>query len=105
MGQYQTIEELKQLVVLSNCLKSRPFDWADIADIKDFYLEAQSYARLNKKPTVSVYVQKDNNSNTIRVAKRVKEIIAKFEKTHLDSALNFRSSQTSPRLSKRPWRT
>lgn len=79
MGQFQTIEELKQLVVLSNSQKSA-IRLADIADVKDFYLEAQSYARLNKKPTVSVYVQKDNNSNTIRVAKRVKELIAKFEK-------------------------
>ena len=61
----------------------------DIADIKDFYLEAKSYARLNKKPTVSVYVQKDNNSNTIRVAKRVKEMVAKFEKTQMDSAISL----------------
>lgn len=89
MGQYQTMEELKKLVVLTNEHKSA-IRLGDIADVKDFYLEAQSYARLNKKPTVSVYVQKDNNSNTIRVAKRVKDVIAKFEKNpELDPSIKF----------------
>lgn len=88
MGQYQTIEELKQLNVLRSA-EGSSIRLGDIADIKDFYLEAKSYARLNKKPTVSVYVQKDNNSNTIRVAKRVKEMVAKFEKTQMDSAISL----------------
>jgi hypothetical protein len=33
-------------------------------EVRDFYMEAQSYARLNRKPTVSVYVQKEGNTNT-----------------------------------------
>lgn len=88
MGQYQTIEELKQLNVLQSA-EGSSIHLEDIADVKDFYLEAQSYARLNKKPTVSVYVQKDNNSNTIRVAKRVKDLVAKFQETQLDPAITL----------------
>lgn len=88
MGQFQTLDDLKQLIVLRSS-EGSSIRLGDIADIKDFYLEAQSYARLNKKPTVSVYIQKDNNSNTIRVAKRVKEMIAKFEKTQLDPSIHL----------------
>lgn len=88
MGQYQTMEELKHLNVLRTA-EGSSIRLSDIADVKDFYLEAQSYARLNKKPTVSVYVQKDNNSNTIRVAQRVKDLVAKFEKTQLDPAITL----------------
>ncbi|MBL0057642.1 MAG: efflux RND transporter permease subunit [Elusimicrobia bacterium] len=88
MGQYGTMEELKQLVVLQSA-EGSSIRLSDIADIRDFYLEAESYARLNKKPTVSVYIQKDNNSNTIRVVKRARDMIAKFEKTQLDPSIRL----------------
>lgn len=73
MGQYKTIEDLKNLNV-RRTREGSSIKLRDVADVKDFYLDAQSYARLNRKPTVSVYVQKENNSNTIRVAERVRKV-------------------------------
>jgi multidrug efflux pump subunit AcrB len=73
MGQYKTIEDLKNLNV-RRTREGSSIRLRDVADVKDFYLDAQSYARLNRKPTVSVYVQKENNSNTIRVAERVRKV-------------------------------
>jgi HAE1 family hydrophobic/amphiphilic exporter-1 len=87
-GTYKTIDDLKNLVVLRS-KEGSSIRLGDIADVKDFYLEAQTYARLNKKPTVSVYVQKANDSNTIRVAERVRQTAARLQKDVLGSEIKM----------------
>lgn len=72
MGQLNTIEDIKNTVVMT-----RPDGSAvrvkDLADVKDSYMEAKTYARINNKPIVSVYVQKESKANTIRAAERILE--------------------------------
>ena len=47
----------------------------DVAAVKDSYLEPTGYARINVKPVVSLYVQKESTGNTIQIAKStLKEI-------------------------------
>jgi HAE1 family hydrophobic/amphiphilic exporter-1 len=88
MGQYQTMDDLRKLVILRSPQGST-IRLEDVADVKDFYLEAQSYARLNKKPTVSIYVQKENNSNTIRVAERVLKVANRVRDNVLGSDIQL----------------
>ncbi|MBI4395815.1 MAG: efflux RND transporter permease subunit, partial [Elusimicrobia bacterium] len=88
MGQYATIDDIKKLTVTVTKEGSR-IRLEDIAEVRDFYMEAQSYARLNKKPTVSVYVQKESNTNTIRVAAKVKEVIEKFKTEMMDPEVSL----------------
>jgi hydrophobic/amphiphilic exporter-1 (mainly G- bacteria), HAE1 family len=87
MGQYKTMEDMKKLNVAVTKEGSRVL-LEDVAEVRDFYLEAQSYARLNKKPTVSVYIQKESQTNTIRVAEKVKAVIDQF-KADLDPQINM----------------
>ncbi|HOW27866.1 MAG TPA: efflux RND transporter permease subunit [Elusimicrobiota bacterium] len=88
MGQYQTIEDIKKLGVSVTKEGSR-IRLQDIAEVRDFYMEAQSYARLNRKPTVSVYIQKESQTNTIRLAKKVEDAIEKFRKEVLKPGIEL----------------
>jgi multidrug efflux pump subunit AcrB len=87
-GTYKTMDDLRNLVVLRSS-EGSSIRLGDVADVKDFYLEAQTYARLNKKPTVSVYVQKANDSNTIRVAERVRKVSDRLQTEVLGSEIKM----------------
>ncbi|MDD3089033.1 MAG: efflux RND transporter permease subunit [Candidatus Omnitrophica bacterium] len=74
IGQFVTVDDIKRTAVLT-----RPdgsiVRVSDVAEVKDSYLDPQSYARINVKPIVSVYVQKETKANTIEVAHEIiKEI-------------------------------
>ncbi|MBU1084579.1 MAG: efflux RND transporter permease subunit, partial [Candidatus Omnitrophica bacterium] len=67
IGQFETMDDVKQTVVMT-----KPDGSAvrvkDVAEVKDSFLDPQSYARMNVSPIVSVYVQKESKANTIEVA-------------------------------------
>lgn len=48
----------------------------DVAQVKDSFLEPQEYSRLDVKPVVTLYIQKESSKNTISVAK---DILAEIE--------------------------
>ncbi|NQT32449.1 MAG: efflux RND transporter permease subunit [Candidatus Omnitrophica bacterium] len=70
MGQFVSLDDIKDTVVLTkpdgSVVRAR-----DFAAIKDSYLDPKTYARINEKPIVSVYVQKESKANTIDVAKDI----------------------------------
>ncbi|MFC1480445.1 efflux RND transporter permease subunit [Candidatus Omnitrophota bacterium] len=70
IGQFITVDDIKNTVVLT-----RPDGSVvrvkDLAEVKDSYLEAKTYARISTKPIVSVYVQKETKANTIKVSKGI----------------------------------
>ena len=43
----------------------------DVAEVKDSYMEPREYSRLDVKPVVTIYVQKESTKNTISVVKDV----------------------------------
>ena len=71
-GQFADVDDIKNTAV-----KTRPdgsvIRVKDIAEVKDSYLEAKTYARINIKPIVSVYVQKESKANTIKVSQKIHE--------------------------------
>ncbi|MBD3426087.1 MAG: MMPL family transporter [Candidatus Omnitrophica bacterium] len=74
IGQFETVDDIKNTVVIT-----KPDGSAvrvkDLAEVKDSYLEAKSYARINVRPIVSVYVQKESKANTIEAAQQIIEEI------------------------------
>ncbi len=58
---------LQRLVALSS-----------IAEIKDTFMETKSYSRNNRKPNISIAVQKQFDVNTIKVARRVKRTLGEL---------------------------
>ena len=74
IGQFVTIEDIKQVPVMTTTTGSiiRLFD---VASVKDSYLEAESHARVNKNPVVSLYIQKESTANTIQVCRSVEKAL------------------------------
>lgn len=74
IGQFITVDDIKSTVVLTrpdgSVVRVR-----DLAEVKDSYMEPKTYARINIKPIVSVYVQKESKANTIEASKGILEEI------------------------------
>ncbi len=87
VGAYKTLEDLGNLPIAVTKEGSR-IRLKDVAEIRDFYMEAESYSRLNREPVVSVYIQKEALANTISTAKDVKKAADEFKKT-LDPRISF----------------
>ncbi|MFC1549072.1 efflux RND transporter permease subunit [Candidatus Omnitrophota bacterium] len=76
IGQFVTVDDIKNTVVMTKPDGSA-IRVKDLAQVKDSYMEAKSYARINIRPIVSVYVQKESKANTIKAAETIlKEIEA-----------------------------
>jgi len=80
VGDFKTLDDMRQLGVAVTDEGSL-VRLGDVAIVRDYYLEPESYARINNQPSVSVYVQKESGANTIRVAKEVIKEVRKFEKS------------------------
>src|SRR3989339_847270 len=52
----------------------------DIAKVRDSFYEPSSFARLNVRPVVSLYIQKESAANTITVGKKVLEQVELLRK-------------------------
>ncbi|MCB4792305.1 MAG: efflux RND transporter permease subunit [Elusimicrobia bacterium] len=53
----------------------------DVATVRDSFYEATSFARLNIKPVVSLYIQKESTANTIKVADEILKNIERLRPT------------------------
>ena len=78
IGLYKTIDDIKNIPVsaLPNGMIVR---LKDVATVLDSYLEPTGYARVNVRPVVSIYVQKESTANTIQVARRILEEVEKLK--------------------------
>ncbi|MBN1354245.1 MAG: efflux RND transporter permease subunit, partial [Candidatus Omnitrophica bacterium] len=71
---FATIDDIKNIGVSVNPDGSI-VRLKDIAEIKDSYLEPIGYARINVRPVVSLYIQKESTGNTIKIADDIKREI------------------------------
>lgn len=77
MGEFETLDDIRDMAV-SLTPQGGVVCVRDIAEVNDSYLEPTSFARLNIKPVVSLYIQKESLGNTIRVAKGIEKEIEKL---------------------------
>lgn len=87
VGAFKTLAEIENLPIAVTKEGSR-IRLKDVAEIRDFYLEPESYSRLNREPVVSAYIQKEALANTIATASRIKGALEGFKKD-LDPAITF----------------
>ncbi len=71
IGEFETVEQIKNIGV-STTPAGSIIRLKDVAAVKDSYLEPTGFARLNVRPVVSIYVQKESRANTIRVIDGIK---------------------------------
>jgi HAE1 family hydrophobic/amphiphilic exporter-1 len=67
IGEFESVDDIKNLGV-SSTPDGSIVRLKDVAEVKDSYLDPSGYARINIRPVVSLYVQKESTGNTIRIA-------------------------------------
>ena len=70
IGSFKTVESIKNLPITITDRGSM-LRLHEIANVEDSYLEPTTYARMNVRPVVSLYIQKESTANTIKVAQDV----------------------------------
>ena len=76
IGEFDSIDQIKNMA-LRRTPAGSIIRVKDIANVKDSFLEPNEYSRLDVRPVVTIYIQKESTKNTITVAK---ELLAQIEK-------------------------
>ncbi len=79
-GDFKSLDEMREFGVSITKQGSR-IRLKDVATVRDYYLEAESYSRINNQPSVSIYVQKESGANTISVAREVLKTVVEYQAT------------------------
>ena len=87
VGAYRTIHDLEELPIAVTKEGSR-LRLKDVAQVKDYYSDQESYSRMNREPVVSTYIQKEAMANTIETCAEIKKAVDEYKKT-LDPRINF----------------
>ena len=73
VGEYKNISEIENTIVKSE--KGNIIYLRDVATVVDTYAEAQSFARLDKEPVVSLQVIKKGGENLLNAVDQINEIL------------------------------
>lgn len=93
IGLYLNVDDIKNIPV-SALPDGTIVRLADVATVLDSYLEPTGYARVNIRPVVSIYVQKESTANTIKVAASIVEEVERLkEKLPKDLQIVVTSNQ------------
>ncbi len=75
-GKFESVEEIEQVLIPT---ASGFVALEDIGVVKDTFKEMTSKARLNGEPSIGLTIQKQTDSNTVKVANRVKEELIRIQ--------------------------
>lgn len=79
IGQFSSVNGIKQIGVAAT-QEGMIIRLGDIAKVTDSFLEAAGYARYDTADTVSLYIHKERQANTIEVCDGVKAAVKELEK-------------------------
>ena len=69
-GEFESIEQISNMA-LRRTPEGSVIRVKDVAAVKDSYLEPREYSRLDVRPVVTIYIQKESTKNTISVVNEV----------------------------------
>ncbi|MCM8794947.1 MAG: efflux RND transporter permease subunit [Candidatus Omnitrophica bacterium] len=78
IGEFESLKEIEEIGIALTPTRSL-IRLKDLATVKDSFLEARSYARVNTLPVVSLYIQKETTANTVEVAESVLEVLNEIQ--------------------------
>lgn len=93
-GKFNSMNELRNLVIRRN-RNGADIKLADLADVEDGTAEANTYARLNGKYGAALVVQKQNDANSVEVARLVKEELKRVETRYAENKVSFELANDS----------
>ncbi len=68
---FHSVEEIEQLVIGANA--GSPVLLRDVASVQDGQVDELQYVRFNGRPSVSMYMNKRSDANTVNVCARIRE--------------------------------
>ena len=74
IGEFDTLDQIKNMA-LRRTPTGSVIRVKDVAAVKDSFLDPSEYSRLDVRPVVTVYIQKESTKNTIKVAKDLAEAV------------------------------
>ncbi|MCM8766244.1 MAG: efflux RND transporter permease subunit [Candidatus Omnitrophica bacterium] len=78
-GEFSSPEELN-LVILGK-KENKVIYLKDVARVEDSFKEVTMEARINRKPGIMMMIQKQTGTNTVEVARRIKNLLRRLENT------------------------
>jgi HAE1 family hydrophobic/amphiphilic exporter-1 len=78
-GEFETLDQIKNMA-LRRTPEGSIIRVKDVAVVKDSYLEYKEYSRLDVRPVVTIYIQKESTKNTINVAENVLATVDEIQK-------------------------
>ena len=79
IGQFGNVAGLKKIGIVA-MKDGSVLQLGDLAQVRDSFLEPAGYARYDTAPTVSIYVHKDRQANTIEVCEGIKAMVERLER-------------------------
>ena len=67
IGEFESVDDIRNIAV-STTPDGSIVRLEDVADVRDSFLDPTGYARINIRPVVSLYIQKESTGNTIQIA-------------------------------------
>ncbi len=77
-GQFEQINEIRDLVIRS--VAGVPVYLKNFAQVKDSWKEPKGYSSINGKPAITMDVKKQTGTNTVEIAKAVREVVKDLKK-------------------------
>lgn len=79
IGELRTLDDIGNLVITAT-EKNSVIRIKDVAKVEDSYLDPVGFSRVNTKPSVSLYIQKESLANTVKVVSLIEKEIDKLRK-------------------------
>ncbi|WP_027355854.1 efflux RND transporter permease subunit [Desulfofundulus thermocisternus] len=77
-GEFRDLDEVRRVVV--GAPGGQPVHLEDVARVEDGFKEVTQYSRVDGKPGLTVYIQKQSGANTVQVARAVREALDELKK-------------------------
>ncbi len=97
-GNFNSVEEIKKIGVAVTPAGGI-IRLADLGTVKDDYLEAETFSRLNSKSAVTLYIQKESLANTVDVVQACEKVLGQF-KQHISSDVELVTVSNQAKLIK-----
>ncbi len=79
LGLFNTVEDIKKIGI-GRSPQGSILRLSDVADVKDGYLEASGFSRVNLYDAVSIMIAKESMANTLQVTKEIRKEVDKILK-------------------------
>ncbi|MGQ9824896.1 MAG: efflux RND transporter permease subunit [Desulfotomaculales bacterium] len=77
-GEFKSLDEIRKVVV--GAPDGVPLHLEDVAAVVDGQKRVTQFSRLDGRPGVSIFIQKQSGSNTVKVAREVRKALQELEK-------------------------